>query len=384
MTDVVTIGKYNYHDDPIGKGSFSFVFKGWHKKSNNNVAIKKINLSSLSMNMKYHIKSEIAIMEKLEHSNIIQLYDVIYKDECVYLIMEFCPLGDLSKFLNNKPLKEKYCWKFIKQIADATEYLLSNNILHRDLKPQNIMLFDTYHIKLSDFGFAKILKKDDSMYNTICGSPIYMAPEIIKHNNYDIKTDLWSIGVIMYEIIVGKPPYKASTHYELICKIDKNPIFIPTSIKISDDCRDLIHGLLQKNPQKRITWNNFFQHDWLDDYNYDYDEKQIENNNDNNIEDDNLKTSVISNSIIIEDYTEDNFFINSRAKSIENYYDSLMFNTPTSTPSDKNGYILVDKSINNEDNDKEGEIDIERSVSESFLNYMQDGINYLKSYYWDD
>ena len=97
-----------------------------------------------------------------------------------------------------------------------------------------------------------------------------------------------------------------------------------------------------------------------------------------------MKTSVISNSIIIEDYTEDNFFINSRAKSIENYYDSLMFNTPTSTPSDKNGYILVDKSINNEDNDKEGEIDIERSVSESFLNYMQDGINYLKSYYWDD
>ena len=207
MTDVVTIGKYNYHDDPIGKGSFSFVFKGWHKKSNNNVAIKKINLSSLSMNMKYHIKSEIAIMEKLEHSNIIQLYDVIYKDECVYLIMEFCPLGDLSKFLNNKPLKEKYCWKFIKQIADATEYLLSNNILHRDLKPQNIMLFDTYHIKLSDFGFAKILKKDDSMYNTICGSPIYMAPEIIKHNNYDIKTDLWSIGVSMYEIIVGKQHY---------------------------------------------------------------------------------------------------------------------------------------------------------------------------------
>lgn len=253
------IGDYLYSSTPIGKGSYSVVYRGRNMTTHKDVAIKKIYYQQ---NKKQNIEREIKIMKKLNHKHIIKLYDYIYQNDYIYIIMEYSDMGDLAHFLNGKPLKEKYAQKYLRQIAEAVEYLLDKNILHRDIKPHNILLTHDGNLKLSDFGFAKIFKNDE-MTKTICGSPIYMAPEIIKNNKYNNKTDLWSIGVILYEMLVGKPPYKAKTHIQLLHKIDNRPIYFPKNIKISEKCKNLIQQLLQKNPENRISWNDFFKHEWV-------------------------------------------------------------------------------------------------------------------------
>ena len=145
-----------------------------------------------------------------------------------------------------------------------THYLLDNNILHRDLKPQNILLTNNYDLKITDFGFARYVDKSkDIVIQTLCGTPMYMAPEIMKYKKYDIKSDLWSVGVIMYQMLFGKLPYNAKNFLDLIKSIDKKPIKIPDFITVSPSCKDLLLKLLQKDPNKRINWNDFFNHHWF-------------------------------------------------------------------------------------------------------------------------
>ena len=143
------IGKYKYSDIPIGHGSFSFVYKGFDKLTGKVVAIKKINIKFNKNLNKEQIESEINIMKNLEHKNIVKLYDYLYdKYDNVYLIMEYCSKGNLSDFLNNKPMKEKYVKIYMRQISEATNYLYQHKIIHRDIKPQNIMIDDNKNIKL--------------------------------------------------------------------------------------------------------------------------------------------------------------------------------------------------------------------------------------------
>ena len=193
----------------IGKGSFSTIYKGYSTKTNKNYAIKEIVFDKKQK--KTNIKREFSLLKKLNHPHIIKLHDVIIDTNYnnIYFIIDYYSKGDLSQFLKRRPLKEKYCKKYLKQLAGGLEYLLSNNILHRDLKPQNILLTDAYDIKLTDFGFARIIDKNE-MINTLCGSPMYMAPEIINKRDYNIKSDLWSVGIIMYEMVYGNVPYKVS------------------------------------------------------------------------------------------------------------------------------------------------------------------------------
>ena len=257
------IGNYEVFKKRIGKGAFSSIYKAYNKYSKELVAVKEISLETLNKYEK-SIKNETDIMKKLNHPYIVKLYDTIIDESTdnVYLIMEYMGRGDFSKYLNRRPLKEKYALKYLKQIAQAMKYLLDNNIIHRDLKPQNILISDTGNIKLTDFGFARYFDKD-IMIQTICGSPLYMAPEIIKNKKYDYKSDLWSIGVIFYEMLMGEPPFKAKNIYQLIRQIENDKIDIPQKFKISSSCKILLLSLLEKNPEKRITWDEFFCHNLL-------------------------------------------------------------------------------------------------------------------------
>ena len=246
----------------IGKGSFSTIYKGYSTKTNKNYAIKEIVFDKKQK--KTNIKREFSLLKKLNHPHIIKLHDVIIDTNYnnIYFIIDYYSKGDLSQFLKRRPLKEKYCKKYLKQLASGLEYLLSNNILHRDLKPQNILLTDAYDIKLTDFGFARIIDKNE-MINTLCGSPMYMAPEIINKRDYNIKSDLWSVGIIMYEMVYGNVPYKVSNFIELIKKINQETIIFNDKIRISKECHDLLVNLLQKNPSRRISWEDFFNHPWF-------------------------------------------------------------------------------------------------------------------------
>ena len=247
----------------IGKGSFSTIYKCRHNITNKIYALKEITIDKNKNKKKLSIKKEFEIMRKLNHTNIVKIHDVIIDTQLnnIYFIMDYYENGDLSHFLNKQPLKEKFTRKYMKQLSNGLKYLLDNNILHRDLKPQNILLSKNYDIKITDFGFATYYTKD-TIINTLCGSPMYMAPEIITRNGYDYKSDLWSVGIILYEMLHGYTPFNVQNFIELIKEIKKKDIQI--KVDVSEDCRELIYSLCKTNPYERISWNDFFNHRWFD------------------------------------------------------------------------------------------------------------------------
>nr|QDY51950.1 protein kinase domain protein [Mimiviridae sp. ChoanoV1] len=314
---------YIIHKKKIGKGAFSTVYKGYNKNTKVQVAIKEITLETLNKHKKM-FKRETDIMMKLKHPNIITLYDTIIDEstENVYLIMDYYSRGDFAKFLNRRPLKEKFAIKYLKQLSLGLKYLLSNNIIHRDLKPQNILISDIGDIKITDFGFARYFD-NDLLIQTICGSPLYMAPEIMKNQKYDYKSDLWSVGIIFYEMLIGYTPYKSKNIYELIRKIENDNIDIPNKFHLSIDCKNLLFALLKKNPEERISWEDFFNHKiFLDNDINDRENNLMEISNLNNFPSiPSYENKFLSNS------TSHNLYLNSDNKKNEELSDiSLNFN----------------------------------------------------------
>lgn len=415
-TKSVPNSDYVYYIRKIGKGSFSKVYKGYNVITDDIVAIKKIDLE-MSSTMIKRLKMEVEIMKTLNHDNIVKLYDVFYDEYYAYLIMEYSHCGDLSKYLKGRPLKEKYAQKFAKQLASAMKYLIQRNIIHRDIKPQNILVFNKNTIKLTDFGFARYFDKG-TMVETLCGSPLYMSPEIIKYKKYSHKADLWSIGVIFYEILTGKPPYKARTHYELAKKIENNPIFLPKLIPLSSNCSDLLYKLLQKESNNRISWNDFFNHNWITDNNK-IPVNLIKSNLSNELifplnESENKNEDIkLSNSFcdptsmeslphsdensLIKDYdyinetiliktTSD--YINIKNKLRTNYItncENEMFSEPInfSPPNKENGFVIIKHpNIKQKEPMLKGKHDPNsRTIFSGLYTAMNKSVNYLKTYF---
>ena len=250
--DYKTLDNYFYYNQQIAQGSFSVIYRGYQLSDRKPVAVKKI---TKHVDKKY-INSEINIMRKLNHVNILKLYDVITHHNKLYLILEYCNKGDLLHYIRSK--ETLYDIDYIKQIISGLKYLYNNTILHRDIKPQNILI-NNHTIKICDFGFAKNIK-DNDLLNTFCGSPLYMAPEILKYREYTDKSDIWSLGVIIYEILFKKHPYMSTNQIELIKKIKEETIII-------EDCvlNTLLTNMLVNDPNKRINWNDIFSKDWFDD-----------------------------------------------------------------------------------------------------------------------
>ena len=260
--DYTIVGEYVVQKKPIGRGAFSKIYYGYHISTKIDVAIKRIKLKR-SKNMQRMITREIDVMRKLDHPNIIKLYDVIYNSNTIYIVLEYCKNGDFTHFLKKRALKEKHACRFLREMAEGLKYLRNHNIIHRDLKPQNLLLTDDYRLKISDFGLAKFETKD-KMMETLCGSPLYMAPEILSYKEYTDKADLWSIGVILYEMLMGKLPFEGKSIYEIMRQIKTKPIVFPKQeYPISKGAEQIIQALLQKEPKDRIEWVDFFSHPWL-------------------------------------------------------------------------------------------------------------------------
>ncbi|XP_058269572.1 serine/threonine-protein kinase ULK2 isoform X3 [Hemibagrus wyckioides] len=270
-----TVGDFEYsRKDLIGHGAFAVVFKGRHKKKTDwEVAIKSINKKNLSKSQ-ILLGKEIKILKELQHENIVALYDVQETPNFVFLVMEFCNGGDLADYLQAKgTLREDTLRVFLQQIAAAMRVLNSKGIIHRDLKPQNILLSYTgrkkssvsgIRIKIADFGFARYLQSN-MMAATLCGSPMYMAPEVIMSQNYDAKADLWSIGTVIYQCLVGKPPFQANSPQDLRMFYEKNKTLVPNIPReTSPPLADLLLGLLQRNQKDRMDFDTFFSHPFLE------------------------------------------------------------------------------------------------------------------------
>lgn len=275
------------------------------------VAIKSVDMHKLNKKLKENLYSEIHILKGLHHPHIVALIDCQETTAHIHLVMEFCQLGDLSYFIKkrdtlsrheatadmirkypNPPaggLNEVVVRHFLKQLASALEFLRAGNFIHRDVKPQNLLLdpsplfyakakpetvpYAAHEkslipvtgvqslptLKIADFGFARSLPST-SLAETLCGSPLYMAPEILRYEKYDAKADLWSVGTVLYEMMVGKPPFRASNHVELLRKIERGEdrIRFPEETTLSDSMKRLIRRLLRRNPVERISFSDFF------------------------------------------------------------------------------------------------------------------------------
>ncbi|XP_066465745.1 serine/threonine-protein kinase ULK1 [Tiliqua scincoides] len=270
-----TVGRFEFsRKDLIGHGAFAVVFKGRHKeKPEVEVAIKCINKKNLAKSQTL-LGKEIKILKELKHDNIVALYDFQEMANSVYLVMEYCNGGDLADYLHSmRTLSEDTIRLFLQQIAGAMKVLHSKGIIHRDLKPQNILLSfaggkksnpNNIRIKIADFGFARYLQ-NNMMAATLCGSPMYMAPEVIMSQHYDAKADLWSIGTIIYQCLTGKAPFQASSPQDLRLFYEKNKMLLPNIPReTSSHLRQLLLGLLQRNHKDRMDFDEFFHHPFLD------------------------------------------------------------------------------------------------------------------------
>ena len=203
-------------------------------------------------------------MEKLDHKNIVKLYDKIDTEKHIFLIMELCD-NDLNSYIKNNTLSEDIIKDIMKQLIEVLKYIMDNNIVHRDLKPHNILINNDYTLKLADFGFAKEFK-ETLLTDTVCGSPLYMAPEILNHHKYNIKSDLWSVGVILYEMVMKEHPFKALNITDLTNIINKKkPILL--NVDIHPECKNLIEKLLIVDSHNRLDWDELYKNNWI--YNHD-------------------------------------------------------------------------------------------------------------------
>ncbi|KAL8595819.1 hypothetical protein ACOMHN_012237 [Nucella lapillus] len=254
--------------EKLGSGSYATVYKAYKKTGVREVvAIKCILKSGLNKASTENLLTEIELLKSLKHQHIVALKDFIWDSRYIYLVMEFCGGGDLSHFVKSKrALPERIVRKFLQQIGLALQYLRCNNVAHMDLKPQNILLTSASNpiIKIADFGFAKAVLEGDEL-QVMRGSPLYMAPEIICQKSYDARVDLWSVGVILYECLFGRAPFASTSFKELGEKIwDSRPVELPPGVEVSDDCRDLLLRLLQRNPDDRLNFDQFFSHPFVD------------------------------------------------------------------------------------------------------------------------
>eukprot|EP00794_Sanderia_malayensis_P014204 gene14204-15686_t len=269
-----TVGRYVYEKkDLIGHGAFAIVFKGYLRENKSQpVAIKSIAKKNIAKTQSLLAK-EIRILKELHHENIVQLLDYIETSSNVYLIMEYCNGGDLADYLQSKgTLSEDTIKQFLLQIAAAVKMLNSKGIVHRDLKPQNILLSYTtdkcpqpseIQVKIADFGFARFLD-GEMMAATLCGSPMYMAPEVIMSKAYDAKADLWSLGTIIYQCLTGKAPFQASNPQNLRKLYETSKTLVPSIPPgCSQSMKNLLLNLLKKNPKERLTFDQFFKHPFL-------------------------------------------------------------------------------------------------------------------------
>ena len=253
----------------LGSGAFGEVWLVHHKELDRDFAMKIIKKRKNKSNEEKEILSEIEILKKLDHPKILKIIDFYSKVKKYYIITEYCPEGELfNEIIKVGRFDEGQTAFIINQILKAISYCHRNQIIHRDIKPENIMITKReknvcLQVKLIDFGTAKIFERGVAE-NRYVGSSYYMAPEVLKRK-YDEKCDLWSIGVIFYILLTGRPPFDGNDDEEILKNVEKG-VYDKTSYpfpSLSNLAKDLINKLLQYEPKKRISAEEALEHQWF-------------------------------------------------------------------------------------------------------------------------
>ena len=262
----------------LGKGSFGKVYLGLQRLTNRLVAIKCLEKAHMKDDsVKRKILSEVKILKAvLGHPNIVKLLEVFENKKYVFFVTEYASNGDLLKLIKNTNKVPEHDAKYMFfQIAMGLRYIHQQGIIHRDIKPDNILIDESNRCKICDFGVSRHIDPKEKI-NEQCGTPAYLAPEIIKDEGYKgFGVDIWSLGVLLYCLLTGHMPFKASTIEELHNKILEGKVDFPENYKLSPGAVDLISKMLVLDPNERITIEGVVKHEWVK--NIDFDKTTIVN-----------------------------------------------------------------------------------------------------------
>ncbi|CAG9321725.1 unnamed protein product [Blepharisma stoltei] len=247
----------------LGKGSYGEVKLVKNPTSGQYFALKQINKERLKSDSSLLVMlREINIHKALKHPNVIQLFQHFEDDKNVYILLEYAPNGSLFKLIKKRQgLSEEIAWHYYTQTCVGLKYLHDNHIIHRDLKPENLLLDQYGNVKICDFGWCV---QSTEQRQTFCGTLDYMAPEMILEKGHSFELDMWAIGVLLYELLHGYPPFRAVRDTDkcqqiLLPKLTFDP-------KISPEAADLIKNLLRTNPEERLQLNEVLAHPWIARY----------------------------------------------------------------------------------------------------------------------
>ncbi|XP_012280195.1 aurora kinase C [Orussus abietinus] len=247
----------------LGRGKFGNVYLAREKKSRYVIAMKVLFKSQIEeAGVNHQVRREIEIQTHLRHPNILRMYGYFYDDSRIYLILEYAQKGELFKELSNQPNKcfdEVRTANYIYQLADALQYCHSKKVIHRDIKPENLLLGSKGELKIADFGWS--VHAPSSRRETLCGTLDYLPPEMVTGKTHNNAVDIWGVGVLCYECLVGSPPFFAKTYEETYIKIKKAQYKIPDFV--SADACDLISRLLVVDPDRRLPLEDVKVHPWV-------------------------------------------------------------------------------------------------------------------------
>jgi len=248
---------------PLGKGKFGNVYLAREKKSRYIIALKVLFKKELQRaNVEHQLRREIEIQTHLRHRNILRMFGYFHDESRVYLILEYAPGGELYKLLTTQPHKhfsEEASANYIHQLASALSYCHSKNVLHRDIKPENILVGSDGEIKIGDFGWS--VHAPSSKRETVCGTLDYLPPEMVEGRAHDKTADIWSVGILLYEFLVGRPPFETQSYNSTYDKIMRCEYGFPDHV--TQGARDLITKILKKDPRARLPLDEIVTHPWI-------------------------------------------------------------------------------------------------------------------------
>jgi len=188
-------------------------------------------------------------------------YGFFYDEKRVYLILEYAPGGEMYKLMQKEgTFSEEKTAKYVVQLSRALKYCHERNVIHRDIKPENLLLDGGGNLKIADFGWSCLTTKPRQ---TFCGTLDYLAPAMVVGTAYDHSVDIWSLGVLMYECLVGKAPFEASNHDQTFARITRDTVCFPSHLKLADDAQDLLRRILVKDPVQRLSISQILAHPWI-------------------------------------------------------------------------------------------------------------------------
>ncbi len=246
---------------PLGRGKFGDVYLARERKSKFIVAIKAIKKKQLlKAGVEHQLRREIEIQTHLRQKNILRMYGYFFDEKRIYIILEFAPGGELYKQLTARGhFSEATTARYICDLSIALAYCHAKHVIHRDIKPENLLIGQRGEIKIADFGWS--VHAPSSRRTTLCGTLDYLPPEMVEGREHDLTADVWSLGVLCYEFLVGSPPFEAEGYRATYRRISSVDLRFPTIV--SPGARDLISRLLVKEQAKRMKLVDLPKHPWI-------------------------------------------------------------------------------------------------------------------------